>query len=102
MQALTQLQKFETLLDQVNELESGKPHDPEADTFAELNESIASMHALWASLSEKVSRRAGTEGLTSAESAELDMAVRSCEHKLRLAITAASRKVVYCYNNCCC
>ncbi len=99
LQALPQLQRLEALLEQVSELESGKPYDPEADTFAELMESVTSMQSLWAALSERVTKRAGTEGLTTAESAELDMAVRSCEHKLRLAITAASRKVrVVCIN----
>ena len=78
---------------QTAELESGKPHDAEADTLAELQDALDAAQKLWTTLSERVSKRAGSEALTSGESAEFDTAVRTCEHKLRLALTAAQRKV---------
>ena len=92
-QALPQLIRLDDIVRQFVELEAGRPHDPEPDTCGEARECVEATQALWGTLVETVTKRAGQQALSPAEAAEFEMAVHTAEHKLRLALTAASRKV---------
>jgi hypothetical protein len=93
LQALHILEKFADVQSQSKDLKEGRPHEPEPETLAELEESLDTFQSLWKAEVDRVSKRAGLESMSAAEQAELDMALRTCDHKLRLAVTAASRKV---------